>query len=338
MHLVTHKITEGVGWTDPTVAGRAAQLQRFAAPGFYHVLWPTNSQDNPQNQAKWFVDEVVRLARWMLAHPCPVLQGDFELFQNFVPYRAPTITECNQFQDWVAHYWGLAGGNPPAQLAYAPYWLYGGGVTGLKHLWWASSYVAGSGGYHPLYPGNSDSRWTQVAGHPAAVLQYSASATFGTGAVGVDANAVRGVTTAQQLQEFLLGGGDPPVTESQIKQWVRDVLNEGAGQGTTSWSQTNQNMYNRTGDIINKLNALSAAGADDATKAQLDAAVAAILNAGADDATKTELADAVATLLAAINAIPGGGGSGPVKYTLTATGELTPQPPAVGQATADGAG
>lgn len=222
VHLVTHKITEGVGWTDPTVAGRAAALQRFAAPGFYHVLWPTNSQDNPTNQAQWFVAEVARIAPWMLRHPCPVLQGDFELFSNFTPYRAPTITECNQFQDAVAAEWKARGGNPPAQLDYAPYWLYGNTVTGLKHLWWASSYVGGSGDYHALYPGNGDSRWTQIPAQPADILQYSSSASFGAAASGVDANAVRGVSTAAELQSLLLGG-DVPLTAQEI-QAVADAV------------------------------------------------------------------------------------------------------------------
>jgi hypothetical protein len=45
----------------------------------------------PQNQAQWFVSEVVRVAPWLLAHPWPVLQGDFEVFSNFVPFRAATI-------------------------------------------------------------------------------------------------------------------------------------------------------------------------------------------------------------------------------------------------------
>src|SRR5215471_4005070 len=208
--------------------GRRA-ARRFAAavccPGLYHVLWPTNSQDNPQNQAKWFVDEVVRVAPWMVRHRCPVLQGDFELFSNFVPYRAPTIIECNRWMSWVAHYWARAGGNPPAIVAYAPYWLYGTAVTGLDAPWWASSYVPGSGNYHNLYPGNDAARWEQVPGHPAVILQYTDAATFPGAAAGVDANAVRGVSTAAELQALLIGG--TPVTDEEIQAIAQAVWARG---------------------------------------------------------------------------------------------------------------
>ncbi|HKF31529.1 MAG TPA: hypothetical protein VKB37_04060, partial [Jatrophihabitantaceae bacterium] len=46
---------------------------------------------------------------------------------------------------WVAHYWAQAGGNPPAIVAYAPFWLYGTAVTALNASLWASSYVTGLG-------------------------------------------------------------------------------------------------------------------------------------------------------------------------------------------------
>lgn len=296
VHLVTHKITEGVGWTDPTVAGRAPSLQRFAAPGFYHVLWPTNSQDNPVNQAHWFVDEIIRIAPWMLAHPCPVLQGDFELFSNFTPYRPPTIAECNQFQAEVTAYWRSKGGNPPAQLDYAPYWLYGNTVTGLTGLWWASSYVGGSGDYHALYPGNGDSRWTQIPGHPADVLQYTSSATYPGAASGVDSNGVRGVSTAAQLQQFLLGGdpmsqnGPEHWDQPDIDRW-RNILRQTPLTATigNKTSQTLElfiaNTNERVADPSLNPNAVTAGS--------LAAAKNAILAAIANVPTADEVADAV---------------------------------------------
>ena len=51
---------------------------------------------------------------------------------------------------------------------------------------------------------------------------------------------------------------------------VRAELSKGTGQGQTSWGGTNQAMYNRTGDIINKLNAQDTKISDivEQTKAQ----------------------------------------------------------------------
>ena len=351
VHLVTHKITEGVGWTDPLVAQRAASLQRFAAPGFYHVLWPTNSQDNPQNQAKWFVDEVVRVAPWMVRHRCPVLQGDFELFSNFVPYRAPTIIECNRWMSWVAHYWAQAGGNPPAIVAYAPYWLYGTAVTGLDAPWWASSYVPGSGNYHNLYPGNDAARWEQVPGHPAVILQYTDAATFPGAAAGVDANAVRGVSTAAELQALLIGG--TPVTDEEIQAiaqavWARGLTYPGGltiAAGTrlatvdhntnnlttaTSGNVWDENIAGPGGTVVDsardRLGKISHnVGID--LPGQILATGATTTNAIQTelDDVKTQLAaitDALAALSRQIAAIPTGG---PTSFTMT--GRLEPEPP-----------
>jgi GH25 family lysozyme M1 (1,4-beta-N-acetylmuramidase) len=351
VHIATHKITEGIGWTDPDVTSRAPSLRRFAAPGFYHVLWPTNSQDNPQNQAKWFVDEVVRVARWMLAHPCPVLQGDFEIFTNFRPYRAPTISECNSWMSWVAHYWALAGGNAPAILAYAPHWVYGSAVTGLKAPWWASSYVSGSGDYHSLYPGNGSTRWEQVPGHPAAVLQYTDAASYPGAASGVDGNGVRGVSTAADLQALLLGG-DMPLTNAEIQAvadrvWAKALSD---GGGATTAGERLRRISNRVFALLPAGNADAGAqgvdrnelfealldsvtvprivnGVPDSTnEAVLGNVLAYIDNRVAD--TQKQLTDAVTNITAALDAlsrqiaaIPTGG---PTSFTMTGT--LTPEP------------
>jgi len=216
VHLVTHKMSEGVGTTDRLVAGRAAQVKRFAAAGFYHVLWPTNSQDTPQNQAQWFVGRIAALAPWMFTHPCPVAQGDFELFSNFVPYRPPTIAECNSFNKWVLYYWRQHTQRPLYQPNYAPFWLYGNSLTGLAGDLWASSYVGGSGSYRTLYPGDGDRRWTQIPSKPARILQFSSLADFGAAAANVDGNGVRGVSTAAGLQQLLLGTEDTGMSQADI--------------------------------------------------------------------------------------------------------------------------
>jgi hypothetical protein len=152
----------------------------------------------------------------MFTHPCPVAQGDFELFSNFVPYRPPTISECNSFNKWVLHYWRQHSSRPLYQPNYAPFWLYGNTLTRLAGDLWASSYVGGSGPYRALYPGDDDRRWTQIPSRPARILQFSSLADFGAAAANVDGNGVRGVSTAAGLQRLLLGTGDPGMAEADI--------------------------------------------------------------------------------------------------------------------------
>jgi GH25 family lysozyme M1 (1,4-beta-N-acetylmuramidase) len=347
VHIVTHKITEGIGWTDPDVASRAPSLRRFAAPGFYHVLWPTNSQDNPQNQARWFVDEVVRVARWMLTHQCPVLQGDFEIFSNFRPYRAPTISECNSWMSWVAHYWALAGGNPPAILAYAPHWVYGSAVTGLKAPWWASSYVSGSGNYHSLYPGNGSTRWDQVPGHPATILQYTDAASYPGAASGVDGNGARGVSTAAELQQLLLGGDRAmPLTQDDANLVVNTLMAKlinnvryddrfrrltdrisNAFPGDAPDSPNRQEFFGALlqSQTVPRIDSVTGAPSM-TTPAILGNVLAYIDNRVAD--TQKQLTDAVTDITAALDALarqiaalPTGG---PTSFTMTGT--LTPEP------------
>jgi GH25 family lysozyme M1 (1,4-beta-N-acetylmuramidase) len=347
VHIVTHKITEGIGWTDPDVASRAPSLRRFAAPGFYHVLWPTNSQDNPQNQARWFVDEVVRVARWMLTHQCPVLQGDFEIFSNFRRYRAPTISECNSWMSWVAHYWALAGGNPPAILAYAPHWVYGSAVTGLKAPWWASSYVSGSGNYHSLYPGNGSTRWDQVPGHPATILQYTDAASYPGAASGVDGNGARGVSTAAELQQLLLGGDRAmPLTQDDANLVVNTLMAKlinnvryddrfrrltdrisNAFPGDAPDSPNRQEFFGALlqSQTVPRIDSVTGAPSM-TTPAILGNVLAYIDNRVAD--TQKQLTDAVTDITAALDALarqiaalPTGG---PTSFTMTGT--LTPEP------------
>jgi len=97
---------------------------------------------------------------------------------------------------------------------------------------------------------------------------------------GTDYNDILRVPHGSWLQTL---GVDVPLTDADIpiiRKAVKAELDTGAGTGTNgTWAQTNQNLYNRTGDIINKLTALSASVSDDATKAQLDAAVQQIIAA-----------------------------------------------------------
>jgi len=69
----------------------------------------------------------------------------------------------------------------------------------------------------------------------------------------------------QGVAQVLIGSTQPPpstgdwfdmATQADLETVVRRVLNEGTGYGTSGWAKTNQNMYDRTGDIINKLNAM----------------------------------------------------------------------------------
>lgn len=89
-------------------------------------------------------------------------------------------------------------------LHYAPRWAYGDTVPGDDPLW-ASDYVAGSGPYRALYPGDQSTRWIRYSRRTPAILQYSSSAIIGEQSR-CDANAFRG-TLADWHR--LITGKDP---------------------------------------------------------------------------------------------------------------------------------
>lgn len=126
-----------------------------------------------------------------------ILQLDCEIWNDgAVP--APTKGQIKACADrLVAKTSGLR------PIVYAPRWVYGDDLEGLKYPLWASSYVTGSGTASQLYPGDSSSRWGAYSGQTPAILQFTSSATI-AGQTTCDANAFRG--TLADLTALLAPG------------------------------------------------------------------------------------------------------------------------------------
>jgi Glycosyl hydrolases family 25 len=308
--LFTHKSSEGNTYLDPHFAQAMSRAQqaKFPVLGAYHVLWP----ENPVSQADDWYSKVDANASFWRQHPCWIWQIDAELFQNFTPYRQPTVDEINACGDRIV---ARSGSKPSQVVVYAPEWLYGNSLARLKYrLLWASNYVPGSGGFKQLYPGDGSKRWHDYSGITPTILQYTSSATI-AGQAPADANAVR-VSTESELQQLFLQGD--PVSATGPASWdaadwtaVRQnfdtapyasSLNPDVARTLKDWVATNN--YRITNDVL---------------KAIADAKTA-ILATAADDATKAQLDAAVQQILAAVAAIPAGG-----SVSFDMTGTLTPK-------------
>lgn len=92
-------------------------------------------------------------------------------------------------------------------IHYAPKWAYGNTIPGKEPLW-ASHYVAESGNFKTIYPGDSFAGWSPYSNRTPVFLQYSDKATIAQQSP-CDANAFRG--TLAELKKFI-GGDGPTVT------------------------------------------------------------------------------------------------------------------------------
>lgn len=199
--LFTHKAGEGNGFYEDPYFGEAmarAHAAGFPVIGAYFV----NHPGDPIPQADWFVDLVNRYAPWW-RQVTFLWQLDAEKF-DYMP-RPPSIAECNAFNDRVV---ARSGCSPKAIGNYAPEWLYGAAVGGLKHRnWWASNYGANpAGDFRSIAPGDGDGRWSPVGGLTPVLLQHSSQATI-AGQAPADANVIR-VANESQLHTLLGGSGD----------------------------------------------------------------------------------------------------------------------------------
>lgn len=190
----THKVTEGDHfYFDAEYSTSIAAAHHLGIPvlGSYHVQHGGKSIGS---QAAWWVDQVESLSPWWRQQPAWIWQIDAEKFDYMT---APTIAEVNALGDEVVR---LTGCPRHSVVAYAPHWLYGSALSGLRYPIWASDYGTNAAGpYRTTYPGDTSSRW---AGNPL-ILQYSSQATI-AGQTTSDANAYRG--TIDQLIAALNGG------------------------------------------------------------------------------------------------------------------------------------
>jgi hypothetical protein len=296
--LFTHKSSEGNTYLDPNFANamdRAGPVN-FPVAGAYHVLWP----GNPLSQADdWFL-KVDTYCSWWRDHPCWIWQIDAELFQNFKPYRQPSVAEINTCGDRIV---ARAGCKPSQVVVYAPEWLYGDTLGGLKYrCLWASNYAPGSGGFKQLYPGDSSSRWHSYSGITPTILQYTSNATI-AGQAPADASAIR-VTSEADLQALFLGDPDMPLTDAEWTKLTGIVHTEvQAGVVDTLQGVPGQVQVYFQGHLPHTISV------DSNNQA---------LSVVSDD----ELAAAVQTILNAIAAIPTGGATA---FDITSTGTLTPR-------------
>lgn len=199
--LFTHKAGEGQpGFFDDAkfkAAMDRAHAANFPVVGAYYV----NHPGDQTAQADHFIDLVSSAAPWWKDHPCFVWQIDAEKF-NYMP-RAPLLAEINAFGNRLVSRLGIPKAAVPV---YAPKWLYGDGLRGLAFPnLWASAYVAGSGGFKSLYPGDAAFGWNAYSGITPTIWQYTSSATI-AGQSPADANAVK-VATVASLQSLFGGGG-----------------------------------------------------------------------------------------------------------------------------------
>ena len=198
---ITCKLSEGT-WTDPFFTETFNQIRTatpaFAFAGPYHVLWPAQG-----GQAAFVWQRIHDLCPWLLNPPAglvPIMMGDFEIFAEFDPNRAPTLAECHQFLD---EFKALSGWRTNQLWAYMPEWLYGmDTIRRLRYPWIASTYGANPcGDYRAIYPGDASSRWTGIE----LGLQYGSCATY-DGLRACDTNA--SLLPVPALKTFLLGGAD----------------------------------------------------------------------------------------------------------------------------------
>ena len=155
------KLSEGTA-TDSRFVETFSQVRTagFAFAGPYHVLWPGQPE-----QAAWLWNRIHQLCPWLLDPPkglVPVIMGDFEIFQEFTPFRAPTLAECHRFLD---EFQALSGWHRNQLWAYMPEWLYGSSIISQLRFPWISSKYGGNpaGNYRAIYPGDSSARWNLAA-------------------------------------------------------------------------------------------------------------------------------------------------------------------------------
>lgn len=315
--LFTHKSSEGSTYTDPNFdeAMTRAQAAGFPVVGAYHVLWP----NNPAAQADFWISVVNQYAPWWRQHPCWIWQIDAELFQEFNPFRQPTVSEINQCGDRIVAQTGV---KPSQVVVYAPEWLYGSGLSGLKYrCLWASNYTSGSGGFKTLYPGDTSTRWHAYSGITPTILQYTSTATI-AGQSPADANAIR-VNSDAELQALFLGGDDMSQADidainANTNQQLQLLWKALGGQENSVFSG-GTNIQDAVNAIKTQLDYLQKwiGGTDNSvysggvTAADLQTAVNALAQQMA----------ALQSAVAAMNPASGGPVSGAVTGTLT----ITPQ-------------
>lgn len=219
----THKCAEGHHFykdAEYQAAMNAARNLGVPVLGAYFVNHPGTVAD----QADWWVSIVERETPWWRQVPF-IWQIDAERFKYMS--RAPTLAEINALGDAVCQ---RAKVPASSVIAYAPKWLYGDTLKGLKFRLWASSYGTNPAvPYRDAYPGDTSSRWGAYSGQTPIILQYGSRTTI-AGQTTCDANAFRG--TLDQLRALLNPAQREVIpldtTMAEGLAWRMDALTVGA--------------------------------------------------------------------------------------------------------------
>jgi hypothetical protein len=215
-----HKAAEGHRFYRDAEYGTALAAARnlgYPVLGAYFVLHPGTTAD----QVDFLLDTVEAATPWWRDEPW-VWQIDAEKFDYMS--RAPSISEINAFGDELCRRTGVP---PSSVFAYAPRWLYGDQVAGLRYAIWASSYGTNPAGHYPdVYPGDGSSRWAAYGGKTPTILQYGSNTTIASQATS-DANAYR--STLDQLLTLTSGGkmGLLTIPDDAKVVWLAQILPAG---------------------------------------------------------------------------------------------------------------
>lgn len=211
----THKVAEGHRFykdAEYSQSLNAARALGVPVLGSYFVNHPGTVAD----QADWWVSIVNAETPWWRDVPW-IWQIDAEKFSYMD--RAPSLSEINALGDAIC---ARTGSPASSVIAYAPKWLYGDNLTGLRYRLWASNYGTNPAApYRDTYPGDSSSRWGAYSGQTPIILQYGSKTTI-AGQTTCDANAYRG--TLDQLTALFTGD------DMTFEQADRDV----------AWATTNR--------------------------------------------------------------------------------------------------
>lgn len=205
----THKATEGRTYVDPQFAYAMARAHNAGMPliGAYCV----NHQGDQRPQVDKFIAVLDQGAPFWRNEPF-IVQLDCERWsdKDGVYAYEPSLTEIHT---WCDYFVSLTGGRLKP-VVYAPKWVYGDSLRGLRYPLWASSYGTNpTTGYRNAYPGDGSTRWAAYSGIVPTILQFGSRTTIGAQAI-CDANAFRG--TLDQLRALISTGDD--MTDEQARQ------------------------------------------------------------------------------------------------------------------------
>lgn len=201
IQFFTHKATEGSSYADPQFAFAMARAHNAGMPliGAYCV----NHQGDQTAQVDKFIRVLDNGAPFWRTEPF-IIQLDCERWSNKDGVYAyePSLDEIHA---WCDTFVQRTGGRL-IPVVYAPRWVYGDTLRGLRYPLWASDYGSNpTVGYRQAYPGNTSTRWAAYSRITPAILQFGSRTTIGAQGI-CDANAFRG--TLDQLRALISTGDD----------------------------------------------------------------------------------------------------------------------------------